>query len=221
MANAQASAAKGKAANSLRSPEDLDNYIQVMSPVVWATLGICLALVAALLAWGIFGTVSTEITASVVFEKDSKQLFCFVTKDDSERISVGDTVYIEGVPLEVGEISHQPTTSELDQEFLKTLIGSDYLKEELLKNESLYFVEIVRPGYGAKYQEAVDLLMSTAELKANSEISEEEAKAETDAAVNTLLDAVDFSAYTFTENRILEATFVTERVAPIQLIFGQ
>lgn len=63
MAQASPSIFNKRATERLRSPDDLEKYVQVTNPSVWVVLGACIALLAGLLAWGIFGTVSTNVSA--------------------------------------------------------------------------------------------------------------------------------------------------------------
>lgn len=63
MADAGSSIFNEQSRNRLQSPDDLDRYIRVTSPSVWVVLGAVIALVMGLLAWGIFDSVSTTITA--------------------------------------------------------------------------------------------------------------------------------------------------------------
>lgn len=52
---------RSEALRELHAPEHLDEAVQVTSPVTWLALTILVVAVAGILAWGVFGTVSTRI----------------------------------------------------------------------------------------------------------------------------------------------------------------
>ena len=52
----------------VRSPDELNKAIQVTSPGAWMVLAACFALLAGILAWAFFGTVSTGKSANRVME---------------------------------------------------------------------------------------------------------------------------------------------------------
>ena len=69
MADAKTSIFNKRATEKLRSPDDLDKYVRVTSPSVWVILAACIILIVGLLAWGLFGAVTTNVQATgVVFD---------------------------------------------------------------------------------------------------------------------------------------------------------
>ena len=64
--------------------------MRVTSPSVWVVLGAVLALVLGLLAWGIFGSVTTSISAKAVNITDAT--ICLLDADQAAKVSVGDEV---------------------------------------------------------------------------------------------------------------------------------
>ena len=78
-----------RASDKLRSPDDLDKYVQVTNPSVWVILVACIALLAGLLAWGVFGSVTTNVSATGVIANG--QATCFLSADNVAKVSVGDS----------------------------------------------------------------------------------------------------------------------------------
>ena len=67
MANASSSIFNKKASEKLRNPDDLDKYLRVTNPSVWIVIAACVVLLLGLLAWGVFGTVSTSVKGIGVY----------------------------------------------------------------------------------------------------------------------------------------------------------
>lgn len=115
-----------KATEKLRSPDDLDTYIRVTSPSVWAALAACLALLAGLLAWGVFGTVSTSVTSmGVVMDGQAR---CFLPADEVARLHQGDVALVGGTKMTVAQIERLP----LSRAEVSDMLQSDYLVETLV-----------------------------------------------------------------------------------------
>lgn len=134
MAEAAGSIFNKKAIEKLRSPDDLELYIRVTNPTVWAVLLACAALLAGLLAWGIFGSVSTNVAAcgAVV---DGGPL-CLLSAEDATKVHVGDTAVFEGELMQVTDVSKVP----ISKEEAYTVLQSDYLVDTLMKGNWAYIV---------------------------------------------------------------------------------
>ncbi len=134
MADASASIFNKKAADKLRNPDDLERCVQVTNPSVWAVLAACIALLAGLLAWGIFGSVTTSVTSTGAVI-DGKAM-CFLSAEDVAKVHVGDTANFGGEHLEVSDVAAVPLSiNEAHDE-----LGSDYLADTLVPNEWGYQV---------------------------------------------------------------------------------
>lgn len=116
-----------KATEKLRSPDDLDKYVRVTSPTVWAVLAACILLLAGLLCWGVFGTVSTSITTTGTVV-DGRAI-CFLRADDLARVRKGDAALVGGEKMTVDEIGGIP----LSRDEASELLQSDYLVESLVE----------------------------------------------------------------------------------------
>ena len=131
-----------QAAEKLRSPDDLDKYVQVINPSVWMVLLSCLLFVLALLAWGILGTVSTNITATgAILDAelaDDGEVTCFISDKDVSSVDIGDEARVEGELMSVIAIEENP----LSAVEAKRLIKSDYLASTLVKSDWVYRVTL-------------------------------------------------------------------------------
>ena len=148
MADATPSIFNKKAAEKLRNPDDLDKFVRVTNPSVWVVLAACVCLIAGLLAWGIFGSMTTSISTtgavvdiSAVAESaetygldKSKTAICFLSAKDVAEVSVGDDAVVGGVPMKVQFISPIPASPDEWDNVLK----SKYLAKALFDGDWAY-----------------------------------------------------------------------------------
>ena len=123
-----------KAAEKLRSPDDLDKYVRVANPSVWVALIACIALLAGLLAWGVFGAVTTSVTTTGVCVNG--QAMCFLSAKDVAKVDAGDVASVGGEPMTVAEVATVPLSRT---EAGKILTG-DYLVSTLVPDDWSYQV---------------------------------------------------------------------------------
>lgn len=138
-----------KAQEKLRSPDDLDKYVRVTNPSVWAVLAACVALLAGLLAWGVFGSVSTSVSGDgVVLEG---RALCYLSADDVARLHVGDQALVGGKKMKVAEVAAIPSS----RDEVAAVLGSDYLTETLV--EGGWATQVVLQGDVTGLAEGVPL----------------------------------------------------------------
>ena len=140
MADAGSSIFNAKAAEKLRSPDDLDKYVRVTNPGVWVVLGACIALLAGLLAWGFFGAVSTNVSGTGACV--GGRVVCYLPGELAARVDMDDTAMVNGIPFKVSSMSDVPLSRD---EALATL-GSDYLVSTLVTDDFAYEVEFEGPA---------------------------------------------------------------------------
>lgn len=139
-----------EAASSVRSLDELDRVLKITTPGIWMVLLACFALLAGILAWGLFGTVSEGVFASGIV-KDGK-LICIIDPDEVKLISAGDTAVTDGRTLTVEKIADIPISRE---EALK-LLGSEYLVSENMSGDWAWPVTLV-PADGSGFSEGMVL----------------------------------------------------------------
>ena len=110
-----------KAVEALRSPDDLEKAIHVPAPGVWMIVAACAALMAALLSWGIFGTVSTGMDVTGIVKEG--KILCLIDPEEAEDIAVGNTYELEGSNVTVESVSDIP----MSRSEAKALLKSEYL----------------------------------------------------------------------------------------------
>jgi len=123
-----------RAADKLRSPDDLDKYVRVTNPSVWIIFAACAALLVGLLAWGVFGSVTTSVSATGA--RVDGQVVCLLSGDDAARVHVGDPATVSGSSMTVSAISEVPLSREEANAFLQ----SDYLSAVLMGSNSWTYV---------------------------------------------------------------------------------
>ena len=152
MAEQASSIFNKQATERLRSPDDLDRYVRVTTPSVWVVLAACVALLAGLLSWGVFGTVSTSVSGTGVVE--GGQALCFLPADEVARLHVGDAAYVGGEQLKVADVSDVPLSRQEASEYL----SSDYLVASLIEGDWAY--KVTFDGDASKLAEGVPLTVS-------------------------------------------------------------
>ena len=123
-----------KAAEKLRNPDDLDRYVRVTNPSAWAWIAACAMLLAGLLSWGIFGSVSSSVSATGAMI-DGKTL-CLLPGDEAARVHVGNKANVGGCHQVVADVTQVPISRDEAREML----GSDYLVSALLAGDWAYVV---------------------------------------------------------------------------------
>ncbi len=134
MPQAQSSIFNRRATERLRSPDDLDRFVRVTNPSVWVILAACLSLLVGLLAWGIFGSVTTSVTVKGACV--GNQALCLLSTDEMSSVTEGDEAIVSGVPMRIATTSEVPISRQEAREALQ----SDYLTYTLMKEDWAYLV---------------------------------------------------------------------------------
>ena len=134
MADVSRSIFNKKATEKLRSPDDLDKYVQVANPSVWVVLVACVALLAGLLAWGVFGAVTTSVSTTGVVV-DGKAM-CFLSAEDVAKVSVGDGANFGGERMSVDQVASVPVS----RDEAHSILSGDYLVSALVSGDWAYQV---------------------------------------------------------------------------------
>ena len=91
-----------KCLDKVKSPEDLDDYIQVSNPGVWLLLISVIVLLAGACVWGIFGHIDSTVETSVYAENGD--IACYIAEDAASSVQVGMTVKFSGFEAVITEI---------------------------------------------------------------------------------------------------------------------
>ena len=135
MAEAPASIFNKRATEKLRSPEDLDKYVQVTNPSVWVIMLAIVVLLAAVLVWAVFGAVSTSVTTTGVVVKG--QALCFLDAEEVAKVKVGDVANVDGERMTVSSVASIPGS----REEVSKVLESDYLVSALLNGDWAYAIQ--------------------------------------------------------------------------------
>ena len=134
MAESTPSIFNKQATERLRSPDDLDRYVRVTNPSVWVVLLAIIALLAGILAWGVFGAVSTRVSAMGAYV-DGRAI-CLLSPEDASKVHEGDRALVNGQQGVVGAVTLTPLSA--DEAF--DILQSDYLVDTLMKEDWGYLV---------------------------------------------------------------------------------
>lgn len=141
-----------KAVDRLRSPDDLEKYVRIANPSVWVALAACAALLMGLLAWGIFGSVTTSVSGTgVVVDGEA---MCFLSAEDAAKVHVGDETNFGGNAMTVSEVTAIP----LSRDEAGKVLTNDYLVNSLVKGDWAY--QVVFDGDTSSLAEGVPITMS-------------------------------------------------------------
>ena len=130
-----------KATEKLRSPDDLDKYVRVTNASVWAIIAAFSLLIAGLLAWAVFGSISTNVTTKGTYLQDG-DVVCFLPYDQAITVSVGNEANVGGEQMTVASLSGLP----LSRDEAKDVLGSDFLTSSLVSDDWIYVVKFNGDG---------------------------------------------------------------------------
>ena len=134
MADIQSSIFNKKATEKLRSPDDLDKYVRVTSPSVWVVLVACMFLIVGLLAWGVFGAVTTNVTTTGTVVNG--QAICLLPTDKAAEVKAGNVANVGGEMMTVSSVSAIPVSAGE----AKNILQNDYLVSALMSGDWSYTV---------------------------------------------------------------------------------
>jgi hypothetical protein len=153
-----------RAARKLRSADDLDEYVRVTNPSVWVVLAAVVVLLAGLLAWAVFGAVTTSVSATGTAVETAaipqsakldvtgqKAVVCFLSADDVVNVDPTDMADVGGQRMKVGGVSPLPTSPEE----WDGALGSKYLAKSMFKDDWAYAV--VFEGDASQFEEGTPL----------------------------------------------------------------
>lgn len=152
MADIESNIFNKKATEKLRSPDDLDKFVRVTNPSVWVILAAFVALLVGLLAWGVFGSVTTSVTATGVVVND--EAMCFISMDQAAKVDEGDDANVGGERMTVSKVAAVPLSRNEAGKFLP----GDYLASSLVKDDWSY--QVVFEGDTSELTEGVPLTVS-------------------------------------------------------------
>ena len=90
----------------ISSPEQLHDYIKVSNPSIWIVLAAVLALLAALFAWGIWGSIPTTLT--LTGDAKGGEVVCYLSGEDAAKITQGMAVSIGSTAGVVERVDSAP-----------------------------------------------------------------------------------------------------------------
>ena len=97
-----------KSLDKVKSPESLDDYIQIANPGVWMIIISVIILLIGACIWGAFGHVDSII--ETVVKVDDQSISCSITKEDISSVMVGMTVKVGDYELKISSIDQETST---------------------------------------------------------------------------------------------------------------
>lgn len=91
--------------DKVKSPDNIDDYIQAASPGVWLLLVSVIILLAGTIIWGAFGHIDSTVQSSVRVE--GREAVCFVTEEKISAVKTGMTVKFAGQEFKIKSIGEK------------------------------------------------------------------------------------------------------------------
>lgn len=95
----------------MRSPEHLDDYIQVSNPGAWMTVIAVILVLAAGIVWGVFGRLDDTQDAVIVVGRNGAT--CYMDSEKASDLSRGDTVRVGDVSGTIGSVGGTPVLASM------------------------------------------------------------------------------------------------------------
>ena len=96
-----------KSLDKVKSPENLDDYIQIANPGVWVIIISVIVLLIGACIWGAFGHIDSIIETTV---KVDDVISCNISAEDITSVMVGMTVKVGDYKLEISSIGKETAT---------------------------------------------------------------------------------------------------------------
>ena len=91
-----------KSLERIKSPESMDDYIQVSNPSVWLLLMSIIVLLAGACVWGIFGHIDSTVDTSI--QVQNEMVICSVDRQSISNLQKGMIVRFDGYEATISEI---------------------------------------------------------------------------------------------------------------------
>lgn len=98
-----------KSLDKVKSPENLDDYIQVSNPGVWLLLISVIVLLAGACVWGFFGHIDSTVETDV--HADGGTVICYIAEDNIASVKVGMTVKFDEFEADIINVSQEKSGS--------------------------------------------------------------------------------------------------------------
>ena len=142
----------------MHNTDELEKSMRVTPPSAWVALAAFAALLVGLLAWAMFGTIATTVSAKGAVVDG--QALCFLPEEDVVKTHVGDQAVVDGgilgvggVTLEVNSISALPVSRAEAGD----IAPGDYLVGALMKEDWAH--QVTFAGDTSKLPEGVPISM--------------------------------------------------------------
>ena len=100
-----------KSLDTIKSPDQLNDYVRVANPGVWLILCAVVVLLVGFCVWGIFGQIKTTVPAQITV--DSGKIICTVD-GDIDKIEAGMTVEVGDTNGVVKSVDAESGLVEID-----------------------------------------------------------------------------------------------------------
>ena len=100
-----------KSLDTIKSPDQLNDYVRVANPGVWLILCAVVVLLVGFCVWGIFGQIKTTVPAQITV--DSGKIICTVD-GDIDKIEAGMTVEVGDTNGVVKSVDTESGLVEID-----------------------------------------------------------------------------------------------------------
>jgi len=117
----------------VNSPDQLNDYVKVVTPSIWLILIGVVVLLSGFIVWASLGAIDTVITT--VVSSNGESLICYIGDDDINSIREDEDVMINGESYSIKSISSKPVRADSVDEYI-------LYKSSLLNQMFIYEIEL-------------------------------------------------------------------------------
>jgi HlyD family secretion protein len=162
MATASEKIFREAALERLSSPEQLDRLIRLTSPIGWASTAVVAALLAAIIAWSIFGSVPTRVQGAGILIARGGQVFDAMAPAAGTLVSVAPI----GTKVVKGDIVARLDDTQADQDIEHARNVLSEQQGQLQELTEHYAGEIAaRSRVGAQQRDNLEAIIAAAEQR--------------------------------------------------------
>lgn len=99
----------------INSPDQLNDYVKVVTPPVWLILIGVIVLALGFIVWASLGRIDTII--STVAVSNNGQIVCYVGDSDIDRLDGGEEIMIDGEVYSIESIPSKPVSANAIDEY--------------------------------------------------------------------------------------------------------
>ena len=104
----KASIFREKSIQRVTSPEQLNDYVRIVTPGVWFTVIAIVVFLAGLFVWATFGHIDSTVTTAGIVENGT--ITVYIGEDKIDKVDIGDNIKVNDKTFSVSEVERVPVS---------------------------------------------------------------------------------------------------------------